>query len=80
MTPEADMVRRKAATMNEAAVRAELDRIERGIACAVGDGARKRYETRRSIFQDRLEQLVAQPAPTIKLRSGKLLIMPRRRA
>lgn len=57
MTRETDMVRRKAKTMNEAQVRDELKRIERGIACAVGDGARKRYETRRSIFQERLKQL-----------------------
>jgi hypothetical protein len=58
MTREADLVRRKAKTMDEAQVRDELKRIERGIACAVGDGARKRYETRRSIFQGRLKALI----------------------
>jgi hypothetical protein len=58
MTREADMVRRKAAGMGPAEVMAELDRIARGIACAVGEGARKRYETRRSIFQERLKQLM----------------------
>lgn len=78
MTREADMVRRKAKTMNEGAVRDELKRIDRGIACAVGDGARKRYETRRSIFQERLKQLVERPAPTIRLRSGRIITMPRR--
>jgi hypothetical protein len=57
MTREADMVRRKAKTMDKMQVYAELDRIDRGLLCAVGEGARKRYGTRRVIFQERLNEL-----------------------
>jgi|GEM_PF-4789192 len=57
MTRESDMVRRKAKTMDEAQVREELKRIDRGIACAVGGGAVARYETRRAIFRERLIEL-----------------------
>jgi hypothetical protein len=57
MTREADMVRRKAKTMDKMQVHAELDRIDRGLDCAVGEGARKRYWTRREIFQERLNEL-----------------------
>jgi hypothetical protein len=43
--------------MDEAQVREELNRIAVGISRAVGAGAVKRYETRRSIFLDRLKEL-----------------------
>ena len=57
MSREADMVRRKAKTMQTTEVVAELDRIDRGLARAVGEGARKRYITRREIFSARLREL-----------------------
>jgi hypothetical protein len=59
MSNEADMIRRKAKTMNEAQVRDELKRIDRGIACATSTGAVARYETRRAIFRERLLELTA---------------------
>lgn len=59
---EIDLVREKAATLDEAQVRSELDRIERGIATAQSGGAYKRYVTRKAVYRARLTKLRSRDA------------------
>ncbi len=54
---ERNLVARKAATLNQSEVLLEIDRINRGLACAQSVSARKRYETRARIYHARLRQL-----------------------
>lgn len=54
---ERNLIARKAAKMNMSEVLLEIDRINRGLACAQSISARKRYQTRVRIYTARMKEL-----------------------
>ena len=55
---ERNLVKRKAATLDMSQVLLEIDRINRGVACAQSASARKRYASRLAIYHARRQQLI----------------------